>query len=152
MALKSFLLVFFLVAVMAATITEAQLGIVGGLLGLIRIQGTVFCTANGNMGANGTATPVFPNAQVQLMCGSQMISTATTNRFGIFSIVLDPLQYVVSSVLSGCFLKVGTPLSNCDSSLPTGGLLQSPLELVGSTIVGILRVINIIPTGFLFMA
>ncbi|KAJ6313650.1 hypothetical protein OIU77_015019 [Salix suchowensis] len=62
MAVKS-LLFFTLVsaAMVAAPVAEAQLGLIGGLLGLIRIQGTLFCTANGNMGANGTATPVFPS-------------------------------------------------------------------------------------------
>ena len=61
MALKSLLFVSLFVAVMAAQMAEAQLGLISGLLGLIRIQGTVFCTANGNMGVNGTATPVFPS-------------------------------------------------------------------------------------------
>ncbi|KAI3928014.1 hypothetical protein MKW98_023615 [Papaver atlanticum] len=65
--LKPFLFVFVLVAAMtAAPLAEAQLGGLGSgitnLLGLIRIQGTVFCSINGSAGANGTATPVFPNA------------------------------------------------------------------------------------------
>jgi hypothetical protein len=62
MAFKSFLFVSLVgAAILAAPVAEAQLGLIGGLLGLIRIQGTLFCTANGNMGANGTATPVFPS-------------------------------------------------------------------------------------------
>ncbi|MBA0664828.1 hypothetical protein Goklo_004775 [Gossypium klotzschianum] len=63
MALKTLMLVCLLVAAMAfiPPIAEAQLGgLISGLLGLIRIQGTVFCTVDGNMGVNGTATPVFP--------------------------------------------------------------------------------------------
>ena len=65
MAFKSFLFVSLLsAAVLAAPVAEAQLGLIGGILGLIRIQGTLFCTANGNMGANGTATPVFPSKLV----------------------------------------------------------------------------------------
>lgn len=60
MALKSFLFVSIMLATVTAPIAEAQFGLIGGILGLIRIQGTVFCTANGNMGVNGTATPAFP--------------------------------------------------------------------------------------------
>lgn len=61
MALKSFLFVSIMLATETAPIAEAQFGLIGGILGLIRIQGTVFCTANGNMGVNGTATPAFPS-------------------------------------------------------------------------------------------
>lgn len=62
MAFKTFLVVSLVIAaILAAPVAEAQLGLIGGLLGLIRIQGTLFCTADGNMGANGTATPVFPS-------------------------------------------------------------------------------------------
>ncbi|KAJ0093833.1 hypothetical protein Patl1_25037 [Pistacia atlantica] len=59
MALKSSLFVSHFVAVALDPMAEAQLGIIGGLLNLIHIQGTVYCTANGNIGVNGTATPVF---------------------------------------------------------------------------------------------
>ncbi|KAH7573556.1 hypothetical protein JRO89_XS03G0170800 [Xanthoceras sorbifolium] len=96
LSLKSLLFVSLFIAAMTAPIAEAQLGLVSGLLGLIRIQGTVFCTPNGNMDANGTATPVFPNALVQLQCGAgNVVSSATTNG-----------------------LAVNTPLSNCNSKLP----------------------------------
>lgn len=62
MGLRSVLLVLVMAAAVGAPLmVEAQLGIIGSLLGLIRIQGTVFCTANGNIGINGTATPVFPS-------------------------------------------------------------------------------------------
>ena len=61
MALKSFLFVSIMLATVTAPIAEAQFGLIGGILGLIRIQGTVFCTANDNMGVNGTATTAFPS-------------------------------------------------------------------------------------------
>ncbi|KAJ0035867.1 hypothetical protein Pint_24498 [Pistacia integerrima] len=93
---------------------EAQLGIIGGLLNLIHIQGNVYCTANGNIGVNGTATPVFQNAGVQLKCGGNVVSTAKTNGAGIFSIVLDPLQYLLSTPVTNCSLEVKTPLASCD--------------------------------------
>ncbi|KAL9390562.1 hypothetical protein Peur_019167 [Populus x canadensis] len=153
MAFKSFLFVSLVsAAILAAPVAEAQLGLIGGLLGLIRIQGTLFCTANGNMGANGTATPVFPNALVQLQCGGNVVSTSTTNGSGIFSILLDPLNYILSSLLSNCNLKVDTPLASCNSSLPALGGLLSSLQFIGNTPLGaLLSVANIIPAGFRFV-
>ncbi|KAI5572451.1 hypothetical protein BDE02_10G014400 [Populus trichocarpa] len=153
MAFKSFLFVSLVgAAIMAAPVAEAQLGLIGGLLGLIRIQGTLFCTANGNMGANGTATPVFPNALVQLQCGGNVVSTSTTNGSGIFSILLDPLNYILSSLLTNCNLKVDTPLTSCNSSLPALGGLLSSLQFIGNTPLGaLLTVANIIPAGFRFL-
>ncbi|KAK9289156.1 hypothetical protein L1049_017629 [Liquidambar formosana] len=148
MAMKSFLFVTLLVAAMAVPMAEAQLGLLNGLLGLIRIQGTLFCTANGNMGVNGTVTPVFPNALVQLRCGGNVVSTATTNGSGIFSILLDPLNFILSSVLTSCNLVVNTPLASCNASLPAVGGLISSLQLIGNTLVGLLNVANIIPAGF----
>lgn len=63
MASKSAVFVLFMVVVaIAAPITVAQLGIVGQLLDLIRIQGTVFCSINGSVAVvNGTVSPVFPS-------------------------------------------------------------------------------------------
>ncbi|WCJ23477.1 hypothetical protein M5689_005500 [Euphorbia peplus] len=150
MALKSFLLVALIVAAMAAPIAKAQLGL-GSLLGLIHIQGILFCTPNGNIGINGTSTPIFPNAQVQLQCGGNVISSTTTNGSGIFSIVLDPLNFVLSSLLSGCGLKVNTPLASCNVNLPATGGLLSPLQLIGNSIVGLLNVVNLKPEGFQYV-
>ncbi|CAI0467324.1 unnamed protein product [Linum tenue] len=128
---------------------EAQLGIISGLLGLINVHGTVFCTANGNMGANGTTTPVFPNAGVQLQCGGTVISTTTTNAAGVFSILLDPLRFILTTLLNDCSVRVTTPLSTCNATLPSvGGLLSSPLQFVGDILVGLLRVTQLVPTGF----
>lgn len=62
MALKSLLLFSLLIAGIALPISQAQLGgILGPLLGLLRIQGIIYCTPNGNIGVNGTTTPVFPS-------------------------------------------------------------------------------------------
>ncbi|TQE06600.1 hypothetical protein C1H46_007842 [Malus baccata] len=155
MAFKATLFVFLSVAAVAIVLVpmaEAQLGLISGLLGLIRIQGTLFCTPNGNVGTGGaTATPVFSNATVQLLCGTagNVISTVTTNGSGIFSILLDPLQFLLNSLLSDCKLLVRTPLSACNSSLSgLTGLLSSPLQFIGNTIAGLLSIVNIIPVGF----
>ncbi|XVE82162.1 hypothetical protein DITRI_Ditri15bG0124600 [Diplodiscus trichospermus] len=151
MALKTLIFVCFLVAAMAlvAPMAEAQLGgLISGLLGLIKIQGTLFCTVDGSMGVNGTATPVFPNALVQLQCGGNVVSSSTTNASGVFSILLDPLQFLLPSLLDNCNLAVKTPLSNCNATLPSVGGLFSSLQVLGNTLIGLLNITNLGPTGF----
>ncbi|ESQ48269.1 hypothetical protein EUTSA_v10021613mg [Eutrema salsugineum] len=121
------------------------LGGLGGLLGLINIQGILRCSVNGNVSA-----PIFPNAGVQLQCGAQnnVVSASTTNGAGLFSILVNPVQLLLSTLLSDCKLAVTTPLSTCDVSLPTGQLL-SPLTLVGNTVSGLIRIATLGPVGFL---
>ncbi|XP_073309098.1 phylloplanin-like [Primulina huaijiensis] len=149
MALKALALINILVVGCVVPMVQGQLL---GLLGLLRIQGILYCTANGNIGVNGTTTPVFPNALVQLQCGGNVVSTATTNRSGIFSILLDPLNFILSTLLSGCKLVVNTPLASCDANLPSIGSLQSTLQFIGNALFGLLNVGNIIPSGFQFNA
>ncbi|XWS39017.1 hypothetical protein CRYUN_Cryun18bG0014000 [Craigia yunnanensis] len=151
MALKTLMFFCLLVAAMAlaAPMAEAQLGgLISGLLGLIKIQGTLFCTVDGNMGVNGSATPVFPNALVQLQCGGDVVSSSTTNGSGIFSILLDPLQFLLPSLLNNCNIIVKTPLSNCNATLPSIGGLVSSLQILGNTLVGLLSITNLGTTGF----
>ncbi|CAH2053530.1 unnamed protein product [Thlaspi arvense] len=119
------------------------LGDLSGLLGLITIRGNVRCSVNGNASA-----PAFPNAGVQLQCGGNVVSASTTNGAGIFAILVNPVQILLSSLLSDCQLAVTTPLSTCNASLPTGQLL-SPLTTVGNIVSGILRIVTLGPTGFL---
>lgn len=93
------------------------------------------------------------DALVQLQCGSgNVVSSATTNGSGLFSILLDPLQFLLSTLLTGCHLVVKTPLSTCDATLPSVGGLLSTLQLIGNTLVGLLNITNIIPTGFNFLS
>ncbi|CAL9002664.1 unnamed protein product, partial [Prunus brigantina] len=152
MAFKIVLFVPLLVAAMALPLADAQLGnLLPPLLGLFRIQGTVFCIANGTVSVGGiAATPVFPNATVQpLVCGAgNEVSTVTANASGVFSILLDPLHFLLSSLLTGCRLLVTTPLATCNASLPPSGVLISALQFFGTTLVGALSVINITPVGF----
>lgn len=66
MGLKSKMLVMVMVIGAlgsAPLMAEAQLGnIIGSLLGVINVQGVVYCTADGNIGTiNATSTPVFPS-------------------------------------------------------------------------------------------
>ncbi|KAI3975498.1 hypothetical protein MKX01_038767 [Papaver californicum] len=160
--LKSFLFVFRLVAVMTAVpLAEAQLGglgdiggiggIVGFLLGLIRIQGNVFCSIDGNAGANATATPVFPKALVQLKCGSSgnVVSSTTTNSAGVFTMLLDPILTLLSGLLKDCNVVVNTPLFTCNAALPINSILASPLKLLGKSVAGGLNIVNLATTGFM---
>ncbi|RVW99063.1 Phylloplanin [Vitis vinifera] len=154
MALKSLLFFSLLVAVAAAPVAEAQLGnIIGSILDLIRIQGICFAQPTATwvlMAPQPQLSPV--NAPVQLQCGAgNVISSATTNSAGLFSILLDPLQFLLSSLLTNCNLVVNTPLSTCNSGLPSSGALLSPLRLIGNTLQGPLHITNIIPANFVFL-
>ncbi|GAY35875.1 hypothetical protein CUMW_019110, partial [Citrus unshiu] len=142
--LKSLVYAVILVAAMATLTADAQGGVIGTLLGLIHNEGTLYCTVNGNIGDLGQATPVFPNAKVQLQCGGNVNSTAVTSESGSFSIVLDPVQIVVSSLLNDCCLVLKTPLATRNSNPPSAGDLFSPLTIVGNTLLGIL----LKPVGF----
>ncbi|KAK9068061.1 hypothetical protein SSX86_012172 [Deinandra increscens subsp. villosa] len=148
MAIKSMLLVALLVVVLAASQAEAQL--LSGLLGsLLNIGGTVFCSANGNAITNATTpTPPFANALVQLSCGGNVMSTTLTNGAGVFNIVLNPLQFLLSNLLSGCNIVVASPLSSCNSSLSSTGILQAPLQILGTVVRGLFNVVNLAPAAF----
>ncbi|CAI9771069.1 unnamed protein product [Fraxinus pennsylvanica] len=153
MALKPNLLIILMaVAIIAPVLVEAQQGLLGNLLGLISINGTVFCTVDGNIGLNGTSTPVFPNALVQLQCGAgHIVASATTNSSGQFSIALNPLLNILSTLLSNCSLVVKTPLSTCNANLPSVGGLISSLKFVRTTLVGLLNIAEIVPASFQFL-
>lgn len=90
------------------------------------------------------------DALVQLQCNGNVVSSATTNASGV-SIVLDPLQYVLSSLLTNCSLVVSTPLANCNAKLPAAGGLIVSLQFIGNTLLGLLNAANTIPAGFQFI-
>lgn len=54
-------MILLFVTLMAPPAVEAQDGILSNILGggLLSIGGRIFCTLNGDIGVNGTATPVF---------------------------------------------------------------------------------------------
>ncbi|KAK3017963.1 hypothetical protein RJ639_002720 [Escallonia herrerae] len=91
---------------------------------------------------------ISADALVQLGCGGPVVANATTNGSGFFSVVLNPPPFHLSTVLSSCNLVVNTPLSTRDTALPVVGSLLSPLQLNGSTFIGLVRVTNLIPAGF----
>nr|GEZ47260.1 pollen Ole e 1 allergen and extensin family protein [Tanacetum cinerariifolium] len=87
-------------------------------------------------------------ALVQVTCGGNVVASGLTNAAGIFNILLNPLQFLLTSVLSSCQLVVATPLATCNASLPAGAILQAPLQFVGNTVLGLLNVVNLIPGIF----
>ncbi|WMV10075.1 hypothetical protein MTR67_003460 [Solanum verrucosum] len=144
MASSKNFLIFILAALIATPVAVAQLGgLLGGLLGPISIGGVLFCSLNGKIDVlNGATTPIFPNASVQLRCGGgNVVSSTTTNGSGAFSLLLNPLQnLLVSSLLSNCNIVITTPLSTCNATLPSVGVLQAPLQIVGGTAGGLLNI------------
>ncbi|KAG5632947.1 hypothetical protein H5410_004664 [Solanum commersonii] len=145
MASSKFFLIFILAALIATPVAVAQLGgLLGGLLGPLSIDGVLFCSLNGKIDVlNGATTPIFPNASVQLRCGAgNVVSSTTTNGSGAFSLELNPVQNILS-LLANCNVVVTTPLSTCNASLPSVGFLQSPLQLLGKTIGGLLSNVNL---------
>ncbi|CAA2968157.1 Hypothetical predicted protein [Olea europaea subsp. europaea] len=143
MALKT-LLMFLSVSIMATSFSEAQ-----NPLGIVHVNGTLYCTING--GSNGPATPVFTSASVQLECQPANLvvtSSVTTNAAGRYDVTALPGNATLNAILSSCNLVVNTPLSSCNANLPSTGPLISPLQFVKTVPAGFLRVTYLIATGF----
>ncbi|KAJ0537865.1 putative phylloplanin [Helianthus annuus] len=137
MAMKSIILITALVAVLVATQAQAQFNF-PGVGSRLNISGILSCSANASV--NGTnPIPPFPNAVVQLVCGGNVVATTTTNGTGAFSIFLSQFQALLSTILSNCILRVPTPLSNCNATLPSNGTLQAPIQFLGNSIRGVLN-------------
>ncbi|KAF5190729.1 Pollen ole e 1 allergen and extensin family protein [Thalictrum thalictroides] len=133
-----------LIVGLAAITAKAQS--VPSIISSIQIRGTLFCTINGNINSNGTPTPVFSGALVQLQCGTKtVLASAITNASGVFIIPVNPVQFVLLSLQTNCYLFVATPLATCNSSLSANGNLISNLRYVESTVTG---TITLTSTGF----
>ncbi|KAM5568944.1 hypothetical protein ABKV19_016459 [Rosa sericea] len=141
---KTMLFVCLLVAAVAVVVPIAQGqinigGLIPALLGVFRVQGTVFCSANGGatVGTNGTIlTPAFAR-------NGTVFGTAQTNSNGTFSIMLDYSFFTLPQILSGCRAVVTTPLASCNATLASTGTLTSTLTSLGSTTAGPLLIFNI---------
>ncbi|XP_075085488.1 phylloplanin-like [Nicotiana tabacum] len=146
MALAKMFMIFLLAALIATPAVVAQLV-------SIRISGVVLCSVNGNLDViNGLTPQVFSNATVQLRCGTRnVVSSTITNGSGVFSLVVDSRVNTLPLLLSNCRLVVATPLSTCNASLPSVGLLASSLRIVNIGIGGFGGLINVGlgPTGFI---
>ncbi|WOL00316.1 hypothetical protein Cni_G09029 [Canna indica] len=138
------LLVLATVAVLAPGAAVAQL-----LGNIFSINGTIPCRMDP---ATLVTSPVFPNATVLLQCGTDVLASTTSNRDGVFNILLNPTAMVLSTLLSSCKLVVTTPLSLCNASLPSSGILQSTLNALPSNLFSLLGgvLVNIVPTNFAY--
>ncbi|PQM34634.1 phylloplanin-like [Prunus yedoensis var. nudiflora] len=135
---KTILFVCVLIAAVSSVSKAQDLG----LGGVISIQGTVYCTVNGTVGA--------ADATVVLKCGATntKIASVTTTRAGVFSILLNLLHFNVSSILSNCSVVVTTPLAACNATLSPTQALTSPLQLLKTTVIDNLPIISVGALGF----
>ncbi|KAI7756365.1 hypothetical protein M8C21_011107 [Ambrosia artemisiifolia] len=141
MALKYIVLLTFLLVVLTPSQTKAQVTPTRPLIGvstLITINGTIFCSLNGTIVVNGSnPTPPFANAQVNLVCGRNVIASTRTNEAGAFTLIVNAIRGFLASLLSSCRIVVATPLSTCNATLPSTGNLTGSLVLVNVTPQGI---------------
>ncbi|KAG8363104.1 hypothetical protein BUALT_BualtUnG0004000 [Buddleja alternifolia] len=133
---------------MVTSIAEAQ-----NPLGLVHVNGTLYCTPNGSSGANGNTTPVFPNAVVRVTCATYVVanspSNAATTTTGEYRVVLIPRpDATVASIVSNCRIFVPTPLSNCNPVLPSSAGLVSNLRFVRTVSISFSRVTYMVAAGF----
>ncbi|XP_074561859.1 phylloplanin-like [Curcuma longa] len=115
----------------------------------VMVSGTVPCGISGAVNTT-LATPVFANATVVLRCGPDVVvNTTVTNNNGAFVFMLA-VNLTVPELLRTCRLVVPTPLSVCNSSLPSNGM-QAPLQLLPGSVNhgGIFGVVtNLVPSDF----
>ncbi|CAI9779795.1 unnamed protein product [Fraxinus pennsylvanica] len=120
------------------------------------INGTLYCTVNGGLGVNGSATPAFTDALVQLRCRERtvVVASAITNSTGMFAINFRPSPLIFVGLIGGsCQLRVATPLVRCNSTLPSDRFLVSTgLRSRGTAFSGTSITVNIVPDGFTLSA
>nr|XP_017225638.1 PREDICTED: uncharacterized protein LOC108201836 isoform X1 [Daucus carota subsp. sativus] len=129
---------------------------------LLNISGTVFCTPNVTVSANGTvpsnAQPVS-NANVMLKCGNTTMANTTTNASGNFNIVSNRFSLICAvlpfllqrGILLDPFLLKGgecqaivkEPPSSCHVSLPTTGNLVAQILPMNGTLPVIGGIVNL---------
>uniref|UniRef100_A0ACD5YP09 Uncharacterized protein n=1 Tax=Avena sativa TaxID=4498 RepID=A0ACD5YP09_AVESA len=90
------------------------------------------CSAGSSI--NVAAVPVFPNAAVQVVCGSTVVGAAKADDSGAFSVNLGPVSTSLLNTMVGnqCKVEVVTPLASCNASLAgITGTLAAPVQLLG---------------------
>ncbi|CAN6295158.1 unnamed protein product [Urochloa humidicola] len=130
------------------------------------INGTVPCSTGSNI--NPASVLPFPNATVQLVCGTATVASATTGSTGIVTFILGPISNltlpVIDALLRGrCTAVVATPLVACNASLQgvTGTLTSSVqllnvtsglvVDILGNTVTIVNGVINLVTVFFTFI-
>uniref|UniRef100_M8BQ21 Phylloplanin n=1 Tax=Aegilops tauschii TaxID=37682 RepID=M8BQ21_AEGTA len=129
MATKSLLLA----ALLVLTVSMAPHGAEAGKqLPLAIISGIVPCSAGNSI--NVAAVPPFPNAAVQMVCGRDVMASATADRSGTYTMNMGPATSSLLAPLLGnqCKVVVVTPLAACNASLASvSGTLTAPVQLLG---------------------
>ncbi|KGN57122.1 phylloplanin [Cucumis sativus] len=155
MSLKSNLLVLVMVIGglgSAPLMAEAQIGNVRGLPPLMKVEGTVYCTADGNIGNIDLAYPIpfFTDARVEILgfLFGRALPPSVTDDSGSFSMYFRSTS--LSSVLTDSTIMVSTPLSNCNSTLPSTGFLSSTLEYNGTVVEDGNTIMTLVPKRFRF--
>ncbi|XP_040378535.1 phylloplanin-like, partial [Oryza brachyantha] len=98
------------------------------------VTGVVPCSAGSSI--NVASVPAFPNAGVQMMCGSRVVGGATADGTGAFTINMGTLNTTMLMAMAGnqCKVVVTTPLAACDASLAgVAGTLTAPVQLLGGS-------------------
>ncbi|KAL0417573.1 UNVERIFIED_CONTAM: hypothetical protein Sradi_1170800 [Sesamum radiatum] len=151
MALKPLMILVFVAVMALMSVAEAQ-----NTVGIVHVNGTLYCTADGSPAPHGTATPVFSNATLQVVCSNDVVfnspSNATSNGNGVYLVVLLPRPNPsIASIVSNCRLFVLTPLSTCNPSLPSAALVSN-LKFVRSVQVGFAWITYMVATSFTLQA
>ncbi|KAF7082718.1 hypothetical protein CFC21_086577 [Triticum aestivum] len=92
------------------------------------VSGVVLCSAGNSI--NATAAPPFRNTVVRLVCGRNVMASATADHTGAYTMNMGR---VTSSLLAmnQCKVVVVTPLAACNASLASiTGTLAAPVQLV----------------------
>ncbi|XP_037479526.1 phylloplanin-like [Triticum dicoccoides] len=130
MATKSLLLAALLV--LAVSLAPHGAEAAGKQPPLAMISGVVPCSAGNSI--NAAAVPPFPNAAVQMVCGRDVMASATADRSGTYTMNMGPATSSLLAPLLGnqCKVVVLTPLAACNASLASvTGTLTAPVQLLG---------------------
>ncbi|XP_037474713.1 phylloplanin-like [Triticum dicoccoides] len=130
MATKSLLLAALLV--LAVSLAPHGAEAAGKQPPLAVISGVVPCSAGNSI--NVAAVPPFPNAAVQMVCGRDVMASATADRSGTYTMNMGPATSSLLAPLLGnqCKVVVVTPLATCNASLASvTGTLTAPVQLLG---------------------
>ncbi|EMS52488.1 hypothetical protein TRIUR3_00966 [Triticum urartu] len=130
MATKSLLLAALLV--LAVSLAPHGTEAAGKQPPLAMISGVVPCSAGNSI--NAATVPPFPNAAVQMVCGRDVMASATADRSGTYTMNMGPATSSLLAPLLGnqCKVVVLTPLAACNASLASvTGTLTAPVQLLG---------------------
>ncbi|KAH0891493.1 hypothetical protein HID58_053922 [Brassica napus] len=85
--------------------------------------------------------------EIDRIYAGQNVTTTTTGANGVFSFpssTVFPISLLSTLLNSGCRAIVTAPLSTCNASLPTNGLLRAPLNLAGTIVTGGINILQFV--------